>query len=143
MRWQFNDGGRANAGFNKPSGDCVARAIAIANNMDYLEVCEKIREFSANERTGKRKKKCSDPHKGVYKATYKKLLIHLGWNWNPTMKIGSGCKVHLRENELPNGTLIVSVSRHLTVVMDGVIHDTHNPDRRGTRCVYGYWTKNN
>ncbi len=39
------------------------------------------------------------------------------------------------------GRLIVSVSKHMTAVIDGVIHDTHNPSRDGTRCVYGYWTK--
>ena len=55
------------------------------------------------------------------------------------MKIGSGCTVHLRADELPTGRLIVSVSRHVVAVIDGVIHDTHDPSRDGTRCVYGYW----
>jgi len=36
----------------------------------------------------------------------------LGWKWTPTMRIGQGCKVHLRADELPVGRLIVSVSRH-------------------------------
>ena len=31
------------------------------------------------------------------------------------------------------------LSRHITAVVDGVIHDTHDPSRKGTRCVYGYW----
>lgn len=57
------------------------------------------------------------------------------------MKIGSGCKVHLRENELPKGNIVVSVSGHLTCVKDGVIYDTYDCSRDGTRCVYGYWTK--
>jgi hypothetical protein len=26
-------------------------------------------------------------------------------------------------------------------VIDGVIHDTHDCSRGGTRCVYGYWRK--
>lgn len=26
------------------------------------------------------------------------------------------------------------------VTRDGVIRDTHDPSRDGTRCVYGYWT---
>ena len=55
------------------------------------------------------------------------------------MQIGSGCTVHLRADELPPGRLVVSVSKHLTAVIDGVIHDTHDCSRRGTRCVYGYW----
>ncbi len=37
------------------------------------------------------------------------------------MQIGSGCTVHLRADELPSGRLVVSVSRHLTAVIDCVI----------------------
>jgi hypothetical protein len=39
--------------------------------------------------------------------------------------------------------LILNLSRHLSFVdtEKGVIYDTHNPDREGTRCVYGYWSK--
>jgi hypothetical protein len=55
------------------------------------------------------------------------------------MSIGSGCTVHLRDGELPMGRLIVSVSLHLVAVIDGIIHDTHDCSRDGTRCVYGYW----
>jgi len=49
----------------------------------------------------------------------------------------------LKKDELPSGTLIVSCSKHITVVKDGVLHDTYDCSRRGTRCVYGYWTKPN
>ena len=31
------------------------------------------------------------------------------------------------------------LSRHACAVMDGVIHDTYEDARDGTRCVYGYW----
>jgi hypothetical protein len=55
------------------------------------------------------------------------------------MRIGSGCTVHLRADELPPGRLIVNVSRHTVAVIDGVIHDTYDPSRDGTRCVYGYF----
>ncbi len=57
------------------------------------------------------------------------------------MSIGSGCQVHLRAKGLPTGRLIVQLSKHVAAVIDGVIHDTHNPSRRGTRCVYGYYSK--
>ena len=57
------------------------------------------------------------------------------------MKVGGGCQVHLRATELPSGTLIVRVSKHLSAVIDGVIQDTHNPSRGGSRCVYGYYIK--
>ena len=51
--------------------------------------------------------------------------------------------VEAKKNELPSGTLIVSCSKHITVVKEGVLHDTYDCSRRGTRCVYGYWTKPN
>jgi len=57
------------------------------------------------------------------------------------MGIGTGCKVHLKASELPSGAIIVSVSKHLTTVIDGVIHDTFDPSRGETRCVYGYFEK--
>jgi hypothetical protein len=55
------------------------------------------------------------------------------------MQIGSGCKVHLRADELPAGRLVVKLSRHLVAVIDGVIHDTYDCSRGGTRCVYGFY----
>jgi hypothetical protein len=55
------------------------------------------------------------------------------------MQVGSGTKVHLRDGELPMGRLVVAVSNHVTAVIDGVVHDTHDPSRGGTRAVYGYW----
>jgi hypothetical protein len=63
----------------------------------------------------------------------------LDWNWTPTMAIGSGCKVHLRDGELPMGRIVVSVPD--VAVVDGVVQDTHDCSRRGTRCVYGYFSK--
>lgn len=56
------------------------------------------------------------------------------------MQIGQGCKVHLRADELPQGRLVVSLSKHHSAVIDGVVHDTFDPNRDGTRCVYGYYT---
>jgi hypothetical protein len=58
------------------------------------------------------------------------------------MLIGQGCKVHLRSDELPSGRLIVRVSGHITSMIDGVLHDTYDCSRNGTRCVYGYYKLN-
>jgi hypothetical protein len=55
------------------------------------------------------------------------------------MAIGSGCKVHLKADELPKGTIIANVSGHFVCVIDGVIQDTYDCSRGGTRCVYGYY----
>jgi hypothetical protein len=57
------------------------------------------------------------------------------------MAIGQGCRTHLRADELPSGRPIVSVSKHLVAVIDGVIHDIYDCSRDGTRCVYGYFRR--
>lgn len=141
MRFQFNDGGRAVAGFKGEAGDCVVRAIAIATEKPYKEVYDEINLLSKIERRTKKRKHRSSARNGVHKPTFHKYLIGLDWTWVPTMFIGLGCKVHLRPEELPTGRLIVSCSRHMTAVINSVIHDTYDPSRNGTRCVYGYFYK--
>jgi hypothetical protein len=58
----------------------------------------------------------------------------IGFEWLACMKIGGGCKVHLADGELPKGRLVV-VSRHSVAVIDGVVPDTFDDQRGGTRCV--------
>ena len=141
MRFQFNDGGRVAAGYKGSAGDCVVRSVAIATGLPYQQIYDLVNKLSARERMSKRKRGTSNARTGVHKSTIKWVMESLGWKWTPTMQIGSGCTVHLRANELPSGRLVVSVSKHLTAVIDGVIHDTHDCSRGETRCVYGYWQR--
>lgn len=148
LAFTYDDGGRLAAGFKGHAGDCVTRAIAIATRRPYLEVYEQLREanttYAAIHRDREARsiqRKGNTPRNGLGKRVTRDYLAAYGFLWTPTMAIGSGCTVHLRADELPAGTLIASVSRHLTAIVDGVIHDTHNPDRDGTRCVYGYWSR--
>jgi len=140
MKFQYNDGGREAAGYKGKTGDCVARAIAIAMGRDYQHVCDDIEAFAEMSERGSKR---SSAAKGVYtsKKWFREYLTSLGWKFVPTMSIGSGCKVHLRADELPSGTIICSVSKHYVAVIDGVMHDIYDPSRNGTRCVYGYWIK--
>jgi len=134
----YDDGGRAAAGYRGSTGDCVTRAVAIATGRDYAEVYAALNAAAARERP-RRGRRRSAARTGVYKATTRRFLESLGWQWTPTMGIGTGCRIHLAAGELPAGRLIVSVSRHLVAVIDGVIHDTVDPSRDASRCVYGYW----
>lgn len=162
----YNDGGRTAAGFKGSAGDCVVRAIAIASGKPYREVYDALhvaakKKSRAYLNLGPRMRRGKEsPRNGVRRKVYEPYLLSLGFKWTPTMKIGSGCKVHLLAEELPKGTLIAAVSKHLTTMIDGVIHDTHDP-RRGPvaymkgsesgravldhispeRCVYGYYSK--
>lgn len=140
MEFNYNDGGRKEAGYKGDTTDCVVRAIAIATEKPYQEVYDAINNVGAKERISKRKKHKSNARTGVYKCTIRKYMASIGWKWVPTMQIGQGCKVHLRSEELPKGRLVVSVSKHSTAVIDGVLNDTYDCSRDGTRCVYGYYT---
>lgn len=148
----FDDGGRAEAGYKGKAGDCVARSIAIAAGIPYPDVYERISRETGDQRAGKRSKRPASARNGVNvrRQWFKAYMKELGFRWVPTMQIGSGCKVHLLRGELPSGRLVVSVSGHYTAVIDGVIHDTHDPTRASIfvedgvrrmshRCVYGYW----
>lgn len=145
--FQYSDGGRAEAGYKGKAGDCVTRSIAIASGLPYQDVYARLSTGVKSQRASKRSKNAVSARDGVYttRKWFKDYMAELGAEWTPTMQIGQGCKVHLSADELPRGRLVVSVSRHYTTMIDGVIKDTHDPrriDDAGTasRCVYGYWT---
>lgn len=146
----FSDGGRRQSGFKGDAGDCVCRAVAIASGIPYSEVYAVLAKGNANQRTTKCtrkrakgfKKETADHGISVKRKWFQDYMKSIGFSWIPTMKIGQGCKVHLRADELPAGRLVVSLSKHYCAVIDGVIHDTHDPTRDGTRCVYGYFILN-
>ena len=133
MTFKYNDGGMATAGFKKPKSDCVVRAIAIATEKPYMEIHDMINEMAGYDmaRSGN----------GVNKKIYNAIMKEFGWKWVATMFVGSGCKVHLVAHELPHGRLMVRVSKHMTNMVDGIVHDMCNPSRDGTRAVYGYFIK--
>lgn len=159
MPFKVDDGGRAAAGFKGSAGDCVARAIAIVAELPYAEVYAALAKGTGAQRRSKRTtKRSASARNGINtrRKWFQDYMSSLGFQWVPTMQIGSGCTVHLVAGELPAGRLIVSVSKHYTAVIDGVVHDTFDPQRttieigvkngepyRKTfeRCVYGYWTR--
>lgn len=141
MELIYSTGGREKYFKSNVVGDCVCRAIANATGMDYKQVYDLINSYAKKEHLSKRKKKKSNARNGVTKDTIWRILTDLGWKWIPTMLICSGCQVHLNEKELPDGTLIVSVSKHLTCVKNRKLYDTYDCSRGGTRCVYGYYIK--
>jgi len=177
MKFVYDDGGRKEAGRKGDAGDCVTRAIAIATGRPYAQVYDDMAQGNAEQRITKRSRKSHGKRTAsrgisVQRKWFKDYMAALAWKWMPTMGIGTGCTVHLIDGELPMGRLIVSVSGHYTTVIDGVIHDTHDPSaNRGTtiyppnypgvipkaarwlsngngwayspdRCVYGYWQPN-
>jgi len=138
MKYIYDDGGRKEAGYKgNRAGDCVCRAVAIASGIPYKEVYKKLAEGMAMSCGIK------SARNGVTTRAkwFKDYMRSIGFEWVATMQYGKGCKVHLKSDELPKGNIICRVTRHYVAVIDGVIHDTYNPSRDGTRCVYGYWRK--
>lgn len=158
MPFVVDDGGRAAAGYRK-RGDCVTRAIAVASGRPYREVydtlsaaCRAERRSKHDVRSGRAGKVNASNGVHTTRKWFKDQMRAWGFTWVPTMGIGTGCCVHLVKGELPAGRLVVSVSKHYTAVIDGVVHDTGDPQRRtyrfdaggllcdiSERCVYGYW----
>lgn len=135
LAFKYNDGGRSLAGYKGNTGDCVVRAIAIAAQLPYAKVYNDL--ATLNEAKGYKR----SARYGTGRNVYENYLKSLGWVWVPTMRIGQGCKVHLRKSDLPDGRLIVRVSKHMVAVINGEIHDSNDCSRNGTRCVYGYFVK--
>lgn len=142
--WVPDDGGRAEAGFKGRTGDCGTRALAIATGTPYREVYDEahaaIKEHRARARNKRVKTRSTSPRDGMPTKVMDRLAAAHGGIWVPTMTIGSGCQTHVLASELPPGRLILRLSKHYAAFVDGVLHDTFDCSRAGTRCVYGYYT---
>ena len=135
LTWIHNDGGRTAAGYHGTAGDCVTRAIAIVTDLNYQTVYDELAQRAA-QNGGPR-----SARNGIPASIYRPFLAELGFVWHPKMSIGSGCTHHLRPGEVPStGSHIIRLTKHLVALVDGILHDTHDPSRGGTRCVYGWWT---
>ena len=140
MEWVYDDGGRFAAGHKGDAGDCACRAVAITTQREYEVVYKSLnRMFAIIEHRKKSTK--SSARTGVDGKSMRHYMESIGWTWKPIMAIGSGCTMHMRGEELPRGRIIVSLSKHYAAVIDGVLHDTYDCTREGTRCVYGYFYK--
>ena len=129
MKLKTSDGGRA-VYFKGTTNDCVVRAICNATCRDYKIVYNELYNIQGYS-----------PRKGVNSKIAKTYIEKiLGLKWHSCMNIGKGCTIHLKSEELPTGVLIVRLSKHLTCVINGVLYDTYDCSRNGTRCVYGYWS---
>lgn len=127
--YKFNDGGRKAAGFKGIAGDCGARAMAIALELDYKTVYKELAQANADYGWAK------SARNGVMKDIYSEVLKRYGWVWMKAPKF-TGRKA--RCSDMPAGAVIAKQARHFVAVIDGVANDSW--DSTG-RMVYGYWAK--
>ena len=129
MTYQFNDGGRKQAGYKGTAGDCGARAMAIALQLDYKTVYQELAQ--ANKDHGKAK----SARNGMSKDIYSEVLKRYGWVWTSAPKF-DGRKA--RSTDMPQGRVIAQQAGHYVAVIDGVVQDIWNCTHK---MVYGYWVK--
>lgn len=146
----ITDGGHAAAKMRGNGRNaCVPRAIAIALDLNYRETHTTLeaaqQEWATTGRTSRAKRRAKGKtiaQEGVHKPVYTAFLAERGWHHVSLMEVGKQRDRNPRFVDLPtSGTIIANVSKHLVAVIDGVIHDTHDPTRGGRRTVYGYWIK--
>jgi hypothetical protein len=129
MTYVYNDGGRKQAGYKGIAGDCGARAIAIALDMDYKTVYKLVAEENKNMGFAK------SARDGVHKFVMTAVLNRLGWFWVEAPKYKSR---KAKAVDLPAGTYIARQAGHFVAVKDGVPQDTWDSSEK---MVYGYWAK--
>lgn len=117
----------------KKEGDCVVRAIAVAENISwevaYLSLCE----------MGAKKYRMPNS-----KHTYEQFLKDRGWVkqkmpvWYDAFGNRNRYTVAELANEFPDKKMVISVANHLTYVDKGTLIDTWNC---GSKAVGNYWIK--
>lgn len=153
MKFVYSTGGREKYFKTENVGDCVTRAICNATGKDYKEVYDRLKELEKTLRLGKHEKKGSVRDGTRIKVAKYYIEKELGWIHHSTMKYQQGVSLHLTEEEIPMGNLIVDLSRHFTNVKDKTIYDTYDCSSKTywdyniqgfvtnkKRAIYNYWT---
>ena len=153
--WDYNDGGRADAGYRGHAGDCCTRAVAIATDRTYeqarLELMDATDEWLSTGRDSKKKRAIRASRRnrsvrgGVHTEVMELYLGRLGWTQHKVSQ------EHFTQARMPEqfaqGTVIVKTRKHFAAVVDGTLQDTwdsrtydHPEWGQGERKVYRVWT---
>lgn len=112
----------------KRVNDCVKRAIAGAENRDYMEVQRELNRL-------KKETHCDyfNDRKNITVYMQKHSYIKLSFpaiKGEPRMNGERFCQAY------PKGRYILNMAGHLTCCVDGVIYDTWDCSQK---CVYNAW----
>lgn len=129
MKFLYDDGGRSMAGFKRNNAeDCVTRAISIATRLPYLTTMELVNQYCQKE-----KKPKSWSNTGVAKKTIDKIMIHLGFKWNPE-------RFKFSDKRNFKKITILNLASHVVPIVDGIMRDVSIQVKDG-EIVYGYWQR--
>jgi hypothetical protein len=112
----------------RKTNDCVVRAICNVTGKQWSEVYNKLCAIGSE----------------MYlmpndKRVYTKYLAELGWQKQPMPKKENGIRFTLKEFVEANGkiTIVASVVKHLTAIVEGELHDTWNC---GHKCIGNFYS---
>ncbi len=113
----------------KKTGDCVVRALAVAEAKSWVEVYDELCKIG--------REVFEMPNS---KPVYEKYLLSRGWVKQKMPKFSNGKRFKVSDlaNDRKSGAMVVSVSKHLVAVVDGCIHDTWYS---GQKAVFNFYTK--
>ena len=114
MKFQWNDGGRSLDFKGKRTGDCVIRAISIAEKKRYKDIFEELTTM------GLAVGRFANDDK-----VWQSYLKQQGWI---EVKYGRGARL-LREHNLL-GRNIAVINRHITAVINSTFYDTWDTTAR-------------
>lgn len=126
MKYVYNDGGRAAAGFTGSANDCVTRAIALVSGKPYAEVWQAM--AAGNKSDGKRFS--ADHCVRTYNRWFYDYMTANGFTWVEPKK-----KTYVRD--LLKGNYVVAIRGHYFAVLGDTIYDTHPVS--DNKVVRGYW----
>lgn len=114
----------------KKIGDCVIRAIVLAEKRDWVEVYDRLVAIG---------RELHDMPNS--KNVYEKYLLDRGWKKEKMPRYLTGKRYKLKElaDIHDNETIIVSIAKHIATVINGELVDTWDCSNK---CVGNYFTKN-
>ena len=112
----------------RKSGDCVVRAIAKATGKEWLDTFDGLVKISRKHYTMPSEK-----------FTFTAYLKQEGFTMCRMPKHADNRRYTVEQfaDENPQGIYIISVCKHLTVLIDGTLYDTWDCSRK---AVGNYWT---
>ena len=115
LKYEYDDGGRAAAGYKGYAGDCVCRALTILEAGDYRA---NYRELAAGEAAAGHARSARN---GISIKVYPKVFAAHGL---VKVKLPPGPKPTYAEAHRRYGDCIVTTARHVACLKGGALRDT-------------------
>ncbi len=111
----------------KKTGDCVVRALAIAEDKNWLDVYDRLCKI------GRRLYKMPNS-----KDSYEDFLTSWGWvkQKMPKQPNGKRYTVKMLAEKHPEGRMVIATTGHLTVVLNGDLYDLWDCSKKSVGNYY-------